>query len=345
MSVGSSQSKVEPLRNHRLFQTTDVDIARKVVAQKFCPHDLIPGRHRQKFEVAHNHAAGKTLSLNYMRYGSEVTINPGELTNFYLVQIPIRGGARVRNGQKSVEAARGTASVLNPTRDTGMTWGKGCEKLLLQIDRDTLGRTVEMLVGHAMPHPVIFDPEVKLASPALRDWKRSLLASFQVAEMGNAFGPNLHKHQALLEERLIAGFLLAQPSSLSHMLSRAPAQISSTQVRRARSFIMEHLSDPITITQIAAAADCSIRSLQLGFQLQFKCSPNQFLARQRLNHAHFLLQTSPPETLIQSIAFDSGFSHLGRFSIAYRSVFGCSPRETLLDNVFDVSTHGTDLRI
>ena len=334
MSVGSPQSQAEPLSNHRLLQTTDVDIARKVVAQKFCPHDLIPGRNSRKFEVAHNHAAGKTLSLNYMRYGSEVTINPGELTNFYLVQIPVRGSARVRSGKKSVEAARGTASILNPTRDTSMTWGEGCEKLLLQIDRDALRRTAELLVGRAMPQPVVFDPEVKLASPALRDWKKSLLASFEVAEGGNAFGPNFHKHQALFEERLIAGLLLAQPSTVSHMLSRTPTQISSSQVRRARSFIMEHLSEPITITQIAAEVDCSIRSLQLGFKLQFQCTPNQFLMRQRLNHAHFLLQTSPPETLIQSIAFDSGFSHLGRFSIAYRSVFGCSPSETLSGSIF-----------
>jgi AraC-like DNA-binding protein len=334
MSVGDLQDHAEPLSAHRLFQTKEVDVARNVVAQKFCPHDLIPARNHEAFAVAHNHAAGKTLSLNYLRYGCEVTINPGELIDFYLVQIPVRGRATVRNGRKTVAAGCETASILNPTRDTGMTWGQGCEKLLLQIDRDALCQVAEQLVGRALPHPVLFDPEVTLSSPALRAWKRNLLATVEVAGKGVAFGPTAHKHQAFFEERLITGFLLAQPSAVSHMLSGSARQCSSGQVLRARAFMMENLSEPITIAQIAAEADCSIRSLQLGFQSHFNCTPTQYLMRQRLNHAHFLLQTCPPETLVQSIAFDSGFSHLGRFSGAYRGVFGCSPRETLFGNSF-----------
>jgi AraC-like DNA-binding protein len=36
----------------------------------------------------------------------------------------------------------------------------------------------------------------------------------------------------------------------------------------------------------------------------------------------------PPDTLVSDIAFDSGFSHLGRFSVDYRKSFGRTPRES-----------------
>ena len=42
------------------------------------------------------------------------------------------------------------------------------------------------------------------------------------------------------------------------------------------------------------------------------------------------LMTADPQThSVTQIALDTGFSHLGRFSVAYRAYFGEAPRETL----------------
>lgn len=330
MSAPARYIQAEPLSAHRLFRTTDIDIARKTVAGKFCSHDLIPGAGHKQFEVCHNYAEGQSLSLNYLRYGSDVTINPGELTGFYLVQVPLRGSAAVRNGRKTVDATKHTASVLNPTHDTRMTWKKGCEKLLMQIDRSALHNVAENLVGRHLPQPVVFDPEMILSSPALQKWKSAFLASVAVAQQGAAFSSNMHKYQSLFEEELITGLLLAQHNSISHMLGDDWSGACPGQIRRARNFIMEHLTEPITIAQIAQAVGVSIRSLQVGFKAEFGCTPMRFLSQHRLNQAHYLLLTSPADTLVSAIAFDAGFSHLGRFSIAYRNAFGKSPRETLL---------------
>lgn len=319
----------EPLNAHRLFQTTDVDLARATVAQKFCDHELTPGSAHKDFAAHHNYVAGKNLSLNYMRYGCDVTINPGELTNFYLVQIPLRGAATVRNGQRQVEATHLTGSVLNPTRETQMTWLAGCEKLLLQIDAEALHQAAERLSGQSIHHPIVFDPEVLLSSPALGAWEKKFMAAVAVAGQDEAFGHNMHKHQTLFEEDLIASFLLAQPSTIQHVLTQNQARISSTQVNRARAFILGNLSEPIAVGQIADAAGCSIRSLQVAFQQSFGCTPIGFLQRQRLNYAHMLMQSLTDETQVSDIAYEAGFSHMGRFSIAYRRAFGCSPRETL----------------
>ena len=283
----------DPLQEHRLLQSTDVELVRATVAKRFCDHDLIPGDMHGNFDACHNHAEGQNLSLNYMRYGCDVAINPGELTDFYLVQIPLTGSARVRNGRKTVEATQRVGSVLNPTRETQMIWHQGCEKLLLQIDAQTLHRTAEGILGQPIPHPIVFDPELRLQTPALQSWERKFRTAVAVAEQKGAFGGSQHRHQALFEEELITAFLMAQPSTVHHIMTQAQPNVSSPQINRARTYILEHLTDPITVAQIAAAAGCSIRSLQLGFQQNYDCTPIGYLQRQRLNHAHMLAQTAP----------------------------------------------------
>lgn len=324
----------DPLHGHRLLHSTDVELVRASVAKRFCDHDLIPGSAHGHFDACHNHAEGHCLSLNYMRYGCDVTINPGELTDFYLVQIPLLGQARVRNGRRTVEASPRTGTVLNPTRETQMVWYEGCEKLLLQIDARALHKTAERLLGQPIPHAIVFDPELRLESPALQNWVRKFRAAVSVADQNGAFGGSQHRHQALFEEELITGFLMAQPSTVYHILTEVQPKVSSPQIHRARAYILDHLTDPITVAQIAAAAGCSIRSLQLSFQQSYGCTPIGFLQRQRLNHAHMLAQSATPETLVSNIAYEAGFFHLGRFSIAYREAFGCSPRETVQRNRF-----------
>ncbi len=322
------------LSEHCLFQTTDVEHARAMVAERFCDHELIPGAAHGNFDACHHHVSGQNLSLNYMKYGCDVCINPGELTDFYLVQIPLCGTAKVRNGRRTVEATCRTGSVLNPTRETHMIWQGGCEKLLCQISATALHQAAERLLGQSISCPIVFDPEVQLSSPALKRWKAKFRAAVAVADQQGAFGKNTHRHQALFEEEMITGFLMAQPSTINHILNEAKAQISSSQINRARTFILENLSDPITVAQIANAAGCSVRSLQLAFQQSFGCTPLHFLQRQRLNQAHMLFQSRTEDILVSDIAYETGFSHLGRFAIAYREAFGCSPSETLRQNRF-----------
>lgn len=320
----------EPLSAHPLFHTGDIDRARVNVARKFCAHDLTPGRGHHGFEARHNHVAGHSLSLNYLSYGCEVSINPGELEHFYLIQLPLEGWAEVRNGRGEVAANPLCASVLNPTRETRMTWHAGCRKLLLQIDREALQAQAEILLGRRLAEAVVFDPRVDLSSPALRRWAASLISAVSLAQNRGAFGDSPHPHQDRLEEELILGFLCHQPSTISHGLEIAEGQgLAPHQLRRAVDFIKANLGDPLTLAQIAAEAGCSLRGLQMGFKRHYHCTPMQFLTRERLNHAHYLLQSLPPDHRVSAVAFDAGFSHLGRFSIAYRAAFGCSPRETL----------------
>lgn len=99
-------------------------------------------------------------------------------------------------------------------------------------------------------------------------------------------------------------------------------------VRAAVEFIRNHLAGPITIEDIAAAANRSSRALQEAFRARLGLSPITFLRNERLDTARRALETGEPAG-VRDVALTVGFRHLGRFSAAYAARFGESPSTTL----------------
>lgn len=316
-----------PLDAHRLFESTDLDEAREMVARTFCDHRLSQVRSGDRFDARHNHVAGSCFSLNYIRYGADVEIEPGELGSFYLIQIPIRGAATVRHGRREMQATPRRATVLNPDRHTRMRWHAGCEKVLLQIDRQALTRLVETLSGHTLAGPVRFDPEIDFETPALADWARRVRALVAAAADPAALPGAADPFRRLMEEELLARFVTLQPGNATHFLDVRPGTLHPRHVKRALAHIRDHLDGPIALADLAEAAGVSGRSLQLGFQATFGMSPLQVARTERLKQVHFAL-LSGAETTLADLAASWGFAHLGRFSALYRSRYGCLPSET-----------------
>ncbi|KIC10307.1 AraC family transcriptional regulator [Leisingera sp. ANG-M1] len=327
MTTRQAAHRREPLRAWRQFHSRDVDETRALVARKFCDHRLQPKGQAGSFATRYNHVGGRNLSLNYLSYGSAVQIDPGELQDFYLVQLPLSGGARVANGGTEVRSDRRTATVLNPTRATRMTWHADCRMLLLQISKTALHGLAERATGLSLPEPVVFDTALPVGQGGMQNWTRQFAACISATDAQKGFGHWSALQQEVIEEQLILGLLTRQHSNIRHLLkSRAPA--GSRQIRRAQDFIHANAGDPLTVSAIAAAAGCSIRSLQAGFRQHAGLSPAEYLRNLRLDLAHYLLLSRPAETAVGSIAYECGFSHLGRFSQSYRNRFGELPSAT-----------------
>ena len=328
MTRQQAEYKREPLRAWRQFHSRDIDEARTLVAQKFCDHRLQPAGKSRGFGTRHNHVPGHSLSLNYLCYGSAVQIDPGELNDFYLVQMPLRGTAKVANGAAAVDSDTRHATVLNPTRATQMTWHADCQMLLLQIDRDALHGFAERAAGLPLSEPVVFDTAAPVGTGPLQGWARQFIACARATDARAGFGHWSAMQQQLIEEQLILGLLTHQQSNIRHLLTPRAPQGSSLQIRRAQDYIHANAAEPLTISAIAAEAGCSIRTLQAGFRQHFGLTPVEYLRDLRLDLARYLLLSRPAETPVSSIAYDSGFSHLGRFSQLYRARFGELPSAT-----------------
>lgn len=314
----------ELLAGFPILQTTDLSEARAVVGRAFCDHRL-DARRGARLDVRHDHVGGAAVSLNRLRYGAEVEIDPGQLHRFYLLQLPFSGAARITHRGETVEAGGTVATILNPDRATRMTWGEGCRKLLLQVDCAHLERVAEDLLGGPLPGAVRFDPRVDLTSLGGQRLRAQVLSAARAASEGALWQGTPGLNEAWAERTLATALLENLPSNISHMLWRAQRTPTGREMRRAVAFIHDHMAEQIRVEDIARAAGINARSLQLGFKATFGCSPMRYLRDVRLDAARYLLLRRQGRDSVTDAAFASGFTHLGRFSQDYRARFGHSP--------------------
>jgi transcriptional regulator GlxA family with amidase domain len=132
-----------------------------------------------------------------------------------------------------------------------------------------------------------------------------------------------------LVDLTLTGLLMAHRHNYSECLREGVRPAAPTMVRQALELFDEDPSRSITVTEMAAAAGCSIRSLQEGFQRYVGCSPTEYLRDVRLKRVHETLTASGAQTSVADVAHSYGFTHLGRFAQAYRQRFGELPSKTL----------------
>jgi AraC-like DNA-binding protein len=299
--------------------------ARERIGQIFCPHFLAPREARPRAFHARHHSAPQTdYSVNFVAYGAEVEIDPGELGAFFLLQWPLRGAAEVRCGAQSVEAAAGErASLLSPTLPTRMTWREGCEKIIALIRREAMLRQFEALADQSAK-ALEFDVAIAMESPVGRQILGHLELLTTAAENG-APAP----YQALLRDALTTLMLTSLAHNQSRALAKPAGSAAPRAVRRAEAYIDAHIADPIAMDDIARAAGANLRSLQGAYQKSFGATMTESIQRKRLDLFRRRLRDPSASASITELAYSVGLAHLGRAAAAYRARYGETPRETL----------------
>lgn len=327
MHAEESSGRRVPLSGHVLFQSNDLDCARERVAQKFCRHRLDLIGERETFCAVHNHVSGGMISLNYISYGADVLIDPGELGDFYLIQMPVSGAATIRNGSQEFLTNRRVASILNADLATRMQWWEGCAQILIQIRKAPLLDFVGRFLGRELPGRLVFDPRIDFTRAEMQSWRRLACSLFQAAdERQPAAAPAIAA--ALHEQCLLETFLRFQPSNLCHFFRDERETVAARHLKRAEEFIRVNAALPITLLDIAKAAEVAPRTLQLAYKRAFGISPIRALTRERLRRVRFDLVAELGQHSVTEIALRWGFNHLGRFAAEYRREFGECPHET-----------------
>ncbi|WIB34378.1 helix-turn-helix transcriptional regulator [Curtobacterium sp. MCSS17_005] len=107
----------------------------------------------------------------------------------------------------------------------------------------------------------------------------------------------------------------------------ATAETAAIGVRRATRFMKANLRRRVTAVDIAAAAGCSPRALQLVFQRELNTTPMRYLRGLRIAAAHAQL-LADHQTPVGQLAGHWGFTNPGRFAAAYRARYGETPTAT-----------------
>lgn len=315
-----------PLRGHVLFQSDDLDEARERVAAVFCPHRLDTIGRGAQIAARHNHLPGDRLSLNYIEYGAKTLIAPGALERFYLLQIPLAGGAAISNGPMRYYSCPQQAAVLNPHLPTTMIWEEGTRQVLVQIDRQAMMDHLSAQLGYRAERPLTFHGPLDMTGGAGAALRR--LAMYVVAEADEGrvtIGQGLMRRQ--VEATLMSGLLEAHHHDYEGMLGRVRSAPRPRHLRLAEGYIEAHLDQPLTLEEVADAAGISARALQLAFRQHRGTTPLGFWRDLRLARAHEDLGAG--QGSVTEIALKWGFQHFGRFAEAYRAKYGLSPRDSL----------------
>jgi AraC-like DNA-binding protein len=101
-------------------------------------------------------------------------------------------------------------------------------------------------------------------------------------------------------------------------------------MRRFRTVLEARCDQAIYISEICMAIGVQERTLRTCCQDYLGMSPKQFLTRRRMHLVRRALQDDKTATrTVTHIATQFGFWELGRFAVAYKSLFGESPSVTL----------------
>jgi len=104
----------------------------------------------------------------------------------------------------------------------------------------------------------------------------------------------------------------------------------ATVMRRLENFLEANLDRTLHLTDLCAAAAVSDRTLRILSHEHLGMSPTRYLWLRRMHLARQALRMADPTTAtVTEIATRYAFWELGRFAVAYRSLFGETPSATL----------------
>ena len=96
------------------------------------------------------------------------------------------------------------------------------------------------------------------------------------------------------------------------------------QVAKSVLEIDTHYAQPLKVSRLAKLSGISIMQLERNFKKLFQITPQQYIAKVRLEAAFRLLQTELP---IGQIALECGFTDHSAFSRHFKKVVGFTPRQ------------------
>lgn len=319
-----------PLMSRDTLRSRSIAELRDAVQRHTVVHDVEPRGGRPDGLVSF--ATVGALSLVYIRYGAPVAVDAFPTRNRFTLTVPL-GPMKVSGAAEQVAATFHTGFALFQEQHTMMLPDPLAGALVISTTMSRLEEHLTSLTGRAADRTIRFLPpsEGRTAGPPElleSSWQLVCRTLSSVPSGGPAA---LVERQ--LEEVLLSGILLSLPHTCSSELAgEVRTGLSGDVVERARKWLEEHYEEPVTVHDLAAAMNLSVRQLQHLFRERYGKAPIEVLRDVRYRQARQLLMRPRPSgaaPTVAAVAHRCGFTHLSRFSISYRQRFGESPSETV----------------
>ena len=302
------------------------------------PSDLSPVHYRLRdrslfaAEFAEPIAVHSRLNLGDLhltrivdRFGTAMEIGGPGLPRYWFGLVNA-GAVEVHQGAHAAVLSGAIGSALRGLSGTGSLSSDDSVRTSLWVEADALERALSLLID-APAGSIAFRPVV--------DWSSGLaesllgLTDYLAADMRSPNGLASNGiASATFSDLVLRTILVGLPHDRSGHLARIGDASAPAYVRRAEEYMRTHADRPLRMAEIAAAAGCSLRTLDAGFARYRGATPLAVLRALRLDRAREALQRNG-EVPIGDVAWRFGFTNAGRFAAAYARRFGEHPSDTV----------------
>ncbi len=316
-----------PLAGWRVLRTDDVECAYDTISSTFKEHTFKTAKKSRVSDTKLHHLGFGDVSINYIQYGVDITVDADFLEEFFLVHMPVRGESNVWLGNEQYHLTGHSAIICPPNVRSKFQWQGDCGVLAVKIAKssllDYIGETHEI----RLPDQFAFSPEMTSDSGAFCSWRNLIHYIITEAENANSLinRPGVGEE---LKSLLFSCLVNSQPHNLQEVIAGRSATAAPRHVRLAEEYARANIAARITISELARCANVSERTLFNGFQDFRQTTPMKFINDLRLDQIRRDLQQSSETESIAEISSRWGFSHQGAFTKAYRERFGETASQT-----------------
>jgi transcriptional regulator GlxA family with amidase domain len=157
-------------------------------------------------------------------------------------------------------------------------------------------------------------------SPALAaSWMSLVTLGESVARLPLGSAAREYAQSALAAS--VASVLLTQHDHNHRFMLEADSKTAAPRVvRLAEEFMLQRLSEPVTVDEVCTASGVSLRSLFAAFQAHHATGPVAWLRQRHLDVARASLEKPERADLrVADVALEFGFPHVGEFAGAWAS--------------------------
>jgi len=287
---------------------------------------------RQRFDapifgLAIRGAGGILASHGENRFATDIVIE-GEAEDYYGFATIHRGRMRlIQNGDEATgTASHGLAYRTGP--DMRFATGDDSLRTNVFLKVGEVTTVLEHLLDARLRRPLEFLPIVDWRGGLAGSLKRQLDLVMQEFARPDGMADNAVALASVIDllTRLV---LVAVPHNHADQMAAGKAGAIPVYVRRAEDFLRAHCAEPIRMSQVAAAAGCSVRTLEAVFRQFRDTTPLGALHGIRLEQVRRALSDGAADEPISAIALRHGFTNRSRFVAAFRRRFGESPSDVL----------------
>jgi AraC-like DNA-binding protein len=248
----------------------------------------------------------------------------------YCLTVVARGASEyLSNGRAApISATPAIGLIYRGLAGTRVRSAEGHARLAIRIPSHSLERRLTALMGGPMKGDLTFAPSIDWRSAPGQSIARLIWLMTEELASPASFAGNGIARQSF-EDLLLYSLLQSLPHSHSDQLGRATASPVPRIIRRAEEFIRSRAGQPMALHEVAEAAGCSVRALQLGFRRFRETTPAVIIRQIRLEAVRQALTSGDATGTVTNVALQFGFTNPGRFTRLYKETFGMSPADAL----------------